>query len=288
MTESSSVPPLRGNAAWRGLEPVRRCASVAALCLVLAGCAVVGANHPHNKPAAAEAPAVPPAFVAALPGPRASEAAPADAAVEPAPEVAVALSFSGGGLRAAAFSLGAMQGLAAQPGPHDGNLLQQVGFITSVSGGALTAAWVGLNGTDSLVEFRRQALLHAGGHQMGSGVDNSVSLLRLANDGLPRWLDSEVFHGATFAGMNAPGRPVVWINASNLKQRLPFVFHQRTFEALCSDIATYPVAEAVAASMAVPLVFAPVVLEKHPEHCGTELPAWVDGDGLALDRKSVV
>lgn len=52
------------------------------------------------------------------------------------------------------------------------------------------------------------------------------------------WLDDEVFHGATFSGMNAPGRPVVWINATNLNQRLPFADGQRARRAgwRCDDV----------------------------------------------------
>ena len=238
---------------------------LAVLSAALAGCAVVTSNRPHNLPSAEAASA--PASAPSAPGPGVLAAAD-----DPDSDVVVALSFSGGGLRAAAFAAGAMQGLAAEPGSPGRNLLQQVSFITSVSGGALPAAWVGLHGTDSLDEFRKTALLHGGGHEKVEDVRNSVSLLRLAGDGLTRWLDAEVFHGATFASMNAPGRPSVWINATNLNERLPFAFDRRTFDALCSDIDSFPVADAVAASMAVPLVFAPVVLEKHPDHCREPLP----------------
>ena len=246
------------------LDRPRRTAAVllASLATALGGCAVVNSNHPHNRPAADAASAPTGAAPGVMP-----------AAADPDSDVVVALSFSGGGLRAAAFAAGAMQGLAAEPGPSGKNLLQQVSFITSVSGGSLPAAWVGLHGTDSLAEFRKTALLHGGGHQQVEDVRNSVSLLRLAGDGLTTWLDAEVFHGATFASMSTPGRPAVWINATNLNQRLPFAFDRRTFDALCSDIDSFPVADAVAASMAVPLVFAPVVLEKHPEHCLGPLPA---------------
>ena len=277
---SESPDPFIGNgrvlSQSRARRP-RRAATGLLACLVaaLAGCAVVNSNHPHNRPSDALAPAAAPAVAdVAASGilPTAADARSDDV---------VALSFSGGGLRAAAFAAGAMQGLATQPGPPGRNLLQQVSFITSVSGGSLPAAWVGLHGTDSLVEFRRTALLHAGERELGSEVRNSVSLLRLAGDGLTRWLDAEVFHGATFANMGAPGRPAVWINATNLNQRLPFSFDRRTFEALCSDLGSYPVADAVAASMAVPLVFSPVVLEKHPEHCGKPLP--VIGQGEQVD-----
>ena len=260
MTESFA-----DSSASRGQRRIAH-AVVASLGLALAGCAVVTGNVPHNKPAR------PVAAAADKP----ADAASAPAAAAPSDDV-IALSFSGGGLRAAAFADGAMQGLAAQQGAPGRNLLQQVGFITSVSGGSLPAAWVGLHGTESLDEFRRAALLHTGGNNDGSNVSNSVSLLRLAGDGLTHWLDDEVFHGATFSGMSAPGRPVVWINATNLNQRLPFAFDRLNFDALCSDFGSFPVADAVAASMAVPLLFSPVVLEKHPDQCITPLPEQLGG-----------
>jgi NTE family protein len=46
------------------------------------------------------------------------------------------------------------------------------------------------------------------------------------------------------------------------------------FLGLCSDLSQFHVADAVAASMAVPLVFAPIVLQTHPDRCLTPLPTW--------------
>ena len=45
------------------------------------------------------------------------------------------------------------------------------------------------------------------------------------------------------------------INASDIYNRTPFVFGALTFAALCSDIRPYKIADAVAASAAVPLAF---------------------------------
>ena len=60
--------------------------------------------------------------------------------------------------------------------------------------------------------------------------------------------------------------PEVWINASDLYNRTPFPFTPAMFEGLCSDISQVQVADAVAASMAVPLVFAPVVMQTYPDN----------------------
>jgi NTE family protein len=107
---------------------------------------------------------------------------------------------------------------------------------------------------------------------------NPTNLMRLFAGGLNDrsnlndWLERDVFQGATFADLFRRQRPVVWINSSNAQYRLAFPFHERAFDAICSDLASFPVSEAVAASMAVPLFFAPVVLEKFPEACRKPLP----------------
>jgi NTE family protein len=72
-----------------------------------------------------------------------------------------------------------------------------------------------------------------------------------------------------------PGRPIVWINASDLYNRTPFLFSPLTFAALCSDPSRYPLSLAVAASAAVPVAFVPIVLANYPAACQTNLPPWI-------------
>lgn len=48
----------------------------------------------------------------------------------------VGLAFSGGGVRSATFNLGVLQGLASQ------DVLDKVGYISSVSGGSYINAWL--------------------------------------------------------------------------------------------------------------------------------------------------
>ena len=152
-------------------------------------------------------------------------------------------------------------------------LLDDVGFITSVSGGSITAAYFGLHGAEGLKDFRDKVLMRDGEAGLRFSLLNPNNLMRLFAGGLNDrsnlndWLDRDVFHGATFADLFKRERPVVWINATNAQYRLAFPFHERAFESICSDLASFPVSEAVAASMAVPLFFAPVVLEKFPAAC---------------------
>ncbi|MCE4553445.1 patatin-like phospholipase family protein [Pelomonas cellulosilytica] len=241
-------------------HPSRRLSVVALLAsLLLAACAGSPFNAPRNKPAVAQ------------PAQRVQRA--------PDGDIYVALSFSGGGLRAAAFAYGVLEGLREQPSARGHSLLDDVKFVTSVSGGSLTAAYFGLHGPDGMVAFRDKVLMRDGEAGLRFSLLNPNNLMRLMAGGINDrsnfndWLDRDVFRGATFADLFRRERPVVWINASNTQYRLAFPFHERAFDAICSDLASFPVSEAVAASMAVPLFFAPVVLEKFPEACQTPLIA---------------
>jgi NTE family protein len=194
----------------------------------------------------------------------------------------LALSFSGGGTRAAAFSFGVLQELdRARSGSADAKtLLDRVDFVSGVSGGSVTAAYFGLKRRAALDDFRERFLLRNAeeglktqislgniGRALGGGINDSQ---------FTDWLDRNLFNGARFDALSDDHRPRVWINASDIYNRTPFVFGKTTFDALCSDIRSYRVAEAVAASAAVPLAFAPIVLETYPGGCKAPLPPWLD------------
>ena len=103
---------------------------------------------------------------------------------------------------------------------------------------------------------------------LAGGVNDSTNL--------PRWLDDNLFHGATLGEFRETRRPRIWINAADIYNRTPFIFGPTAFMATCSDLSSYPIAEAVAASAAVPIVFAPVVIKTYPEQCSAKLPEWID------------
>jgi NTE family protein len=196
-------------------------------------------------------------------------------------EHTIGLSFSGGGLRAAAFAFGVLQALA-QVAPSQPSVLDDVAFISSVSGGSLVAAYYGLHGPAMLADFRAKVLLPDMERTMLMNLLSPGNILRLLNGGLNDRsnlavrLDRDIFAGATFADMYRRNKPAIWINATDVYNRTPFVFTETVFDALCSDLATFPVAEAVHASLAVPLVFAPVVLESFPTQCSAPSSAWIN------------
>lgn len=197
-------------------------------------------------------------------------------------DVLLALSFSGGGTRAAAFSFGVLQELDRVRSGAAGTktLLDRVDFVSGVSGGSVTAAYFGLKRRAALDDFRERFLLR----NAEEGLKTQVSLGNIGralsggvNDSqFTNWLDRNLFDGARFESLPDDRRPRVWINASDIYNRTPFVFGKTAFDALCSDIRSYRVAEAVAASAAVPLAFAPIVLETYPGGCNAPLPPWLD------------
>jgi NTE family protein len=247
-----------------------RIVSVLLLGAVASGCATVINNAPVNAPlTASEARAL----AAANTGP--------DAALDD--DVVVALAFSGGGMRAAAFSFGALTEMAQARVTIEGKsvpLLDRLDFISGVSGGSVTAAYYGLKKRAALDDFREKFLLR----DAEEGLNTSLNIVNISralaggvNDStnLPRWLNANLFHGATLGEFRETRRPRIWINAADIYNRTPFVFGRTAFTATCSDLLSYPIADAVAASAAVPVVFAPVVIRTYPDRCTAKLPEWI-------------
>jgi NTE family protein len=132
-----------------------------------------------------------------------------------------------------------------------------------------------------LADFRERFLLKDAEAELRTNV--SIANLTRAIDGgvnedsrLRSWLDANLFEGATFASLITERRPRIWINATDIYNRTPFVFGKTAFSVICSDLSQYPVAAAVAASAAVPLAFSPIVLETYPDRCNAKLPDWIE------------
>jgi len=198
-------------------------------------------------------------------------------------DMVVALSFSGGGTRAAAFSYGVLEGFDQTRVPArsgTASLLDRLDFLSGVSGGSILAAYYGLRGRAAMADFRPR-FLNANAEE---ALQTDLSLGNIArglNGGVndttkfPVWLDAHLYGQATYKDLLRRTRPRVWINAADIYDRTAFIFAPVTFSALCSDLASYPVSLAVAASAAVPVVFAPIVIQNYHGTCTTPLPGWV-------------
>jgi NTE family protein len=199
-------------------------------------------------------------------------------------DTVIALTFSGGGTRAAAFAYGVLQGFDETRVPGrvaTASLLDRVDFVSGVSGGSILAAYYGLKKRQALVDFKQRFLLA----NAQEDLQMSLGLLNIArglqggvNDPskFPKWLDDHLYDHATFKTLMAQDRPEVWINSSDIYNRTTFIFGPVTFGALCSDLADYPISLGVAASAAVPVLFTPIVIQNYPGGCQAPLPAWVE------------
>jgi NTE family protein len=249
--------------------PGRIAGCVAICAALLVGCAQALHNEPVNLPLTGNI--------------KQAEVEIGQGVAPQADDMVIALSFSGGGTRAAAFSYGVLTGfddthVRTAAGPA--SLLDHINFVTGVSGGSVLAAYYGLKKRQAMLDFKQRFLLRDAAESLHTHLDLAsiaVGLQGGVNDAtaFPHWLDANLFDGATFRSLLG-GQPRVWINASDIYNRTPFVFGETTFGALCSDLANYPISLAVAASAAVPVIFAPVVVENYTGRCPIALPDWVE------------
>ena len=189
------------------------------------------------------------------------------------------LAFSGGGTRAAALAYGVLKEMRDTTVAFDGRprrLLDEIDLISSVSGGSFTSAYYGLYGDQIFDDFERVFLRRdVQGHLVNALLNplkwfNANGRTELA----VKYYEDHVFHGATFADLHRAGGPLVLINATDLSYGVRFSFVQEYFNLLCSDIASFPVARAVTASSAVPVLFNTVVVEDYQD-CKHATPDWL-------------
>src|SRR5215469_9227911 len=199
----------------------------------------------------------------------------------------VLLGFSGGGKRSAAFGYGVLRGLRDYYVPINGQqrrLLDEIDMMSSVSGGSFPAAYYGLYRdkifTDFETDFLNQDIeayiwgTYLIPWHLGWMFDPDYG----TNDRMAEVYDKLMFHGATYADLMAKGRPLVAIDATDVDHELAFPFLQDQFDLICSDLSSYPIARAVAASNGFPVIFTPITLKSYRSDCGGRVPAWVKAD----------
>lgn len=190
----------------------------------------------------------------------------------------IVVTFSGGGLRAAAMAYAVLERLAAEPIRWNGRstrLLDEVDLINAVSGGSVTAAYYALHGERIFRDFEPRLFHRDLQDRLESRILGAGSIPRLLSprygriDMVQEFLDEVLFEGKTFAELSAQRRrPYVIISASDMSLGSRFEFTQPFFDLLCSDLDKLPIARAVAASSAMPLVFSPVTLWNYAGTCG--------------------
>lgn len=200
---------------------------------------------------------------------------------DPKGEVLMALAFSGGGKRSAAFAFGALRGLHDMSVTENGvtrPLLDEVDYISAVSGGSFPAAYYGLHRDKGFATFPDDFLYRDinayiwGTYLLPWNWEWLVNPFYGTNDRMAEVYDRLMFHGATYADLLHAGLPVISINATDIANGVSFPFVQASFNLICDNLLTFPVARAVAASNGFPVLFTPITLRSHRNDCGPPPP----------------
>jgi NTE family protein len=194
------------------------------------------------------------------------------------------MTLSGGGSRASAFAYGVMEALHQTPlttRPDAPTLLDMVDMISAVSGGSIIAAYYGVHGDRLFERFREDFLKQNARDQIRQRMLSLENLSRLSSttfgsgDILDEYFREKLFGERPLSELFDDQGPVIIINATDLFKGSRFGFTPELFSLICSDSDHFPVARAVAASSAVPLIFTPITLTNRAGSCGSPVPEWV-------------
>ncbi len=194
-------------------------------------------------------------------------------------ETFVVLTFSGGGTRAAALAYGVLDKLReTQIDKNQKTLLSEVDVISTVSGGSFTGAYYTLFGNKIFTDFKDKFLYRDIESELFWKMASPVNWWRLTSPYFSRIdlaaeiYDESIFNRQTYGMLAQKARkPFLIVNATNLYQGARFEFTGRQFSYLGSDIRSYPVARAVAASSAFPFLLSPISLVNYPWPAGNKI-----------------
>jgi NTE family protein len=199
-------------------------------------------------------------------------------------ELLILLAFSGGGTRAASFSYGLLEALRDTTFDVDGKprrLLDEVDVISSVSGGSFTSAAYALYG-DRIFEVFEPAFLKRNIQRtLFLKAFNPIHWPALYSstydwsDLAAEYYDDILFKKACFNDLLTNNTPYVVINGTDISTGNRFSFNQQIFDIIASDVGSYPVSRAVAASSAVPGMLSPITLKNYAGQYPVSTPAWV-------------
>ena len=192
----------------------------------------------------------------------------------------VIVTFSGGGSRAVSLGYGVLeqfQQATIRPTERGDTLLQNIDVVYGVSGGSVLAAYLALEGQETIPKFKEFFLKKDFQKKVINEVFSLSNVPRLTSpqfgrsDLLQEQLNLALYHGKTFADLARKRKgPFVVINATDMTAGQKVSFTQDFFDWLCVDLNDIEIARAVAASSAVPLIFSPITLNNHAGFCHAE------------------
>ncbi len=206
----------------------------------------------------------------------------------------ILMTFSGGGSRAAALAEAVLREMAATNyAAVDGShvLTEDVKLISSVSGGSVTSAWFGLHRDPGhpdgdLDGLRNDFLTKDNMATLELDAVNPLTWFGLVTGQITRieaeeaLFNKTLFHDATLAALNQPGKPYIALNATDMAGGESFAMIPRRFDDVCSNYDALPIATAVSASAAFPILLTPVSFQNFSEGCAGRLR---NGDWISID-----
>jgi NTE family protein len=198
----------------------------------------------------------------------------------------VLVAISGGGSRAAALGWVVLREVQKYRYASDGqprSLIDDVGVVSSVSGGSVIAAHFALYGPEGLERFGPDFLVPDNMRTVGLDAANPITWFHLAITGSSRidvmeeLFDRQLFKGKTFRDLNQPGKPYLILNATDMGSGEVFAFTPQRFDDICSNLDQEPISVGVASSSAVPIVLSPVAFRNYSvDYCqGRAVPQWI-------------
>jgi NTE family protein len=246
-----------------------RIAALACIAVFGSGCAST------YRPSINEALEAPTATRAGIPAHRWADSVPANSS-----GLMLIVSFSGGGTRAAALSYGILEKLKRTKIKwygRDTTLLNEIDVISGVSGGSITAAYFAAFGDQTFKDFKPKFLNRDFENDLISRALDPANTFHLTSswygrgDLLADEFDRLLFHGINYGQLlSKRSRPALIIMATDLSLGTSFEFTEPQFHHICSNIDSFPLARAVAASNSVPLLFTPITLKNYAGSCPAE------------------
>jgi NTE family protein len=196
-------------------------------------------------------------------------------------------AFSGGGTRASTLAFGALRELANQQITWEGKkkrLLDELDLIHALSGGTFTGGYYALFRDQIFHDFEHRFLRKDWDTELRERILRSPSnWIRLWSPYFGRahimaeLLNEALFEQKTYGDLAAlRQRPMLIIHASDMATLARFEFTQFQFDFICSDLSQLPVADASAASAALPLVLSPISFKNFSNKCQYVAPAWLE------------
>jgi NTE family protein len=182
----------------------------------------------------------------------------------------IIVTFSGGGIRAAALAAATIEELRKFT-INGKSLTNNIVLVSSTSGGSIAAGYMAAHGFDQYERFRESFLSNANTRDLiisGLGPRLFNDRSGVMSDFLEKRLDLD---GLTFEElMSKKDRPFFLFNATDLSSGEPFHFSQLDLDLICTDVNKLPISSGMTASAAIPFLLTDVEFQNRWDSCNMD------------------